>query len=166
MEEIYCENIKELKREKNYLERELKVKITIKGRKITIDGPALEEYETSIIFEAISLGFSARTACLLKDESFVFKKINIKDFTRRKNLSIIRARLIGTHGKTKSTIEQIAGCKIKIKDNLVGIICPAENIEYALTAITNIIRGTKQTNAYKYLERINTQRNRTNSKKE
>jgi len=156
METIYCENIKKLKREKNFLERELKIKITIKGKNVIIRGAALNEYGASIVIDSINMGFAPQTACLIQDKDFVFEKINIKDHTRRKNLEIIKSRLIGTHGTTKNTIEQIAGCKIKIKGNIVGIICPADTMEYALTGIINLIKGSKQSNIYKYLERINT----------
>jgi ribosomal RNA assembly protein len=154
--EIFCQRITELKREKKYLERTLNLKINIKGRKVTIQGDTLDEYEAEMVLDAISLGFSARTATLLKDPDFLYEKINIKDHTRRKNLELVRGRIIGTHGKTKKTIEQISGCAIVIKDNIVGVIGPAESMEYAITAITNILKGSKQTNAYKYLERINT----------
>ena len=157
-EEIYCERLTELKREKNFLEKNLKVKITIKRKKIIIKGEPLDEYEALMVLDAINLGFSARKSCSLKDEDMIFERLNIKDHTRRKNLEIVRGRLIGTHGKTKETIEKICNCEIKIKGNIVGIIAPAESIEYITTAITNLIRGTKQTNIYKYLERINTQR--------
>ena len=153
---IYCKRITEIKREKRFLERKLKVKISVNGRVITIECEPIEEYEAGLVFEAINLGFSAQTASLLTEGDYLFEKINIKDYTRRKNLDVIRSRLIGTHGGTKKTIEQISGCGIVIKDNIVGIIGPAESVEYALTAVTNIIRGTKQTNTYKYLERINT----------
>ena len=118
----------------------------------------MDEYEASLVLDAINLGFPSKTAVLLKEEDIIFEKINIKDFTRRKNLSVIRSRLIGTHGKTKKTLEGISGCKIIIKDNAVGIIGPAESIEYVITGVTNLIRGTKQTNIYKYLERVNTKR--------
>jgi len=158
MDSIYCKNLSELKREKKFLENKLNIKIKIKGRNIIISGEPLEEYEASVIIDAINFGFSAQTASLLIDEEFEFEKINIKDFARKKNLEVVRGRLIGTHGKTKSTIEQISSCHIKIKDNTVAIIGPADSIEYALTAIINIIKGSKQTNVYKYLERINRQK--------
>ncbi|MCH7568342.1 MAG: hypothetical protein IIA87_02880 [Nanoarchaeota archaeon] len=158
METFYCKNILELKREKNFLEKKLNIKIRIKGKKVLIYGDSIEEYEFSLVLDAINLGYSAKTAALLTEEDIILEKINIKDFTRRKNLEVVRGRLIGTHGRTKRTIEQISGCEIAIKDNTVGIIGPAESIEYALTAITNLIRGTKQTNIYKYLERINAKR--------
>jgi len=156
MEEIYCENLAELKREKKFLENKLHIKIKIKGRIVVLEGDPLDEYEALMILDAINLGFSAQNASLLTDPNFVFEKINIKDYTRRKNLKIVKGRLIGTHGKTKKTIEQIAHCFVKIKGNTVAVIAPAEGIEYALTAIINIIKGSKQTNVYKYLERINT----------
>lgn len=158
METIYCDCINRLKKERKFLEKKLKIKISLKRESVVIEGEPLDEYEANLVIEAMNLGFSTETACLLTDEEFLFEKINIKDYTRRKNLEVIRARLIGTHGKTKETIEQISGCKIKIKGNTIGIIGPADSMEYALTGITNIIKGTKQTNVYKYLEKINTQK--------
>ena len=155
MEEIYCKNLAELKREKKFLENKLHIKIKIKGRIVILEGDPLDEYEALMILDAINLGFSAQNASLLTDPN---EKINIKDYTRRKNLKIVKGRLIGTHGKTKKTMEQISHCFIKIKGNTVAVIAPAEGIEYALTAIINIIRGSKQTNVYKYLERIKTEK--------
>ena len=155
MEILYCKNLTELKREKRFLERTFKVKISIQGRKVTVEGNALDEFEMKSIIDAMNLGFSARTSALIKKEDIVFEKLSIKDYTRRKNLEIVRGRLIGTHGKTKNTLEQISGCKIKIKDNIVGVIGEAEAVADALIAITNIVRGSKQTNVYKFLERIN-----------
>jgi rRNA processing protein Krr1/Pno1 len=42
-----------------------------------------------------------------------------------------------------------------LHDNTVGIIGPAETIEEATTAIGNLIRGSKQANIYRFLERMN-----------
>lgn len=158
MDTVYSKRLNEIKREKKFLERTLKIKISIEGRKISFEGNPLNEYEASLVFDAINMGFSARTATLISDSDFVYEKLNIKHFTKKRNLELIRGRIIGTHGKTKNTLEQISGCVIKIKDSEIGIIGPAEKIQYAITAITNIIKGTKQNNAYKYLERINTEK--------
>jgi rRNA processing protein Krr1/Pno1 len=49
-----------------------------------------------------------------------------------------------------------------IKGNEVGLICPAEEIDYVITGMTNLIRGSKQANVYKFLERINTSRKNKN----
>ena len=156
MKTLYCKNLTELRREKKFLEKTFKVKIEIKGRQIFVEGESLDEFEMEAVIDAMNLGFSARTAALIKEEDIVFEKLNIKDHTRRKNLEIVRGRLIGTHGKTKNTLEQISGCEIKIKDNIVGVIGEAESVADALVGIGNIIKGSKQTNVYKFLERINT----------
>ena len=155
METIHCKRISEIKRERKFLEGILKTKLIIRGGLITINASPLEEYEADKILSAISTGFSARIAATLKDENVVFETLNIKDYSRTKNLKTVRSRLIGTRGKTKKTIEQITGSHIIIKDNTVAIICSTESIEYVITAISNIIKGSKQKNAYKYLERIN-----------
>jgi KH domain-containing protein len=116
----------------------------------------MNEYEAVQIFEAMGLGFSSREALQLKDEDMIFRIIALKDFTRRKDLREVRARVIGAKGQTKRVIEEISGCKIVVKeDNLIGIIGHSESIDAAITAITNIIKGTKQANAYRYLEKMN-----------
>ena len=62
--------------------------------------------------------------------------------------------------KTKHTIEQISSCDVLINEdeNSVGLIGSAEQIEEATTAITNLIRGSKQANVYRFLERMNAEK--------
>lgn len=158
METFFSPRVREIQREKTKLEKKLKVSINVHGRWVTIDGPALEEYEASFVFDAINLGYPVDIALMAKDEEMIFKKLSIKDFTRRVDLETVKARLIGTQGRTKRTIENIADCYIRVQGNEVGILGAAEEVEYAITAITNLIRGSKQANVYKFLERINTQK--------
>lgn len=156
METMILEKTGELKKRKEELEKKLNVEISIKGKQVTISGEAIEEYEASMIIDAISLGFSIKEALTIKNEETIFKKIRIKDFTKRKDLYEVKSRLIGTKGKTKRTLEEISGCRVVIGDSEVGIIGSAEDVESTVTAAANIIRGTKQANAYRYLERMNT----------
>jgi len=158
VETIFVERTQEIKREKELLESKLGVKIEIQGRKVNFEGSPLNEYEAHIVLEAIGFGFSAKTALLLKEETYIFRVIKIKDVTRKTNMEAIKARLIGTYGKTKTTLETIADCKIVIQGNSVGIIGAAEEIEEATTAINNLIRGSKQANVYKFLEKMNRER--------
>lgn len=162
MENLFINNKKEIRKEKKLLEEALGIKIKLIGKNIQIEGSAIQEYESEIVFKAISAGFSAKKALLLKDENNIFREMNIKDYTKRKNLEDIRARIIGKNGKTKKTLEEISSGYIKIKDNNIGIICSSEEIESLTVAIINLIKGTKQANVYKYLERVNTKRKSDN----
>lgn len=158
MKVLHLERTRELMREKEFLEEKLNVKITVEGRKIIIEGDALDEYEASAVLEAIGFGFSTRVAINLKDPSFAFRQLYIKDITNKKtNFQLIRGRLIGTRGKTKKTVEEISGCRLVIhdNDNVVGIIGASEEIDIAITAITSLIKGSKQSNVYSYLEKRN-----------
>ena len=154
MDTLFLENTKEVRKEIVKLEKKLNVKISILSKRVIIEGNPLDEYEARIVLEAISFGFPAQIALSLKEEDILFRTLPIKHFTRRKNMEIVRGRLIGTHGKTKQTIENLSNSRIIIKGNTVGIIGPAEEMDEVTTAFTNLIRGSKQSNVYKYLEKI------------
>lgn len=158
METLYFDKLSELKRSRVELEQKLGVTLTVVGRKVTVEGTAFEEYEALIVLEAIKFGFSAKKAVQLKDESMMFVKMPIKQFTRRKNLREVRGRVIGREGKTKRTIESIANCDIIVNNNEVGILGDAESIEEAKTALTKLIGGAKESNVYNFLERMNAER--------
>ena len=128
------------------------------GGKATIEGDPLDEYVALMVLEALAFGFKPSEALMLKNEEMVFKRISIKEFSRRKNLHEVKSRLIGKEGKTRRTIEEISDCLIVIGDNAVGIIGPALEIDKTIQAIVNLIRGTKQANTYRYLERMNATR--------
>ena len=61
-------------------------------------------------------------------DDFVLEFIDVKGRTRRKNLRDVRARLIGTGGKAKKTIENLTGSVIVINGNTVGVIVDSEHM--------------------------------------
>ena len=155
MSHILFERITELKRTKSELEKKLNVQINIKGKNVTIKGDGLDEYEASLVLDAINFGFSAKKALSLKEDNKIFRILNIKKFTKKRDLKTVRARIIGKNGKTKDTIENITGADIVIKDNEIGVIAQADTIEDIVTALIALIRGSKQSNTYHYLEKLN-----------
>jgi len=155
MESIIFSNTAEIKKAKTELERKLDIKITITGKRVSFEGSGLNEYEASMILDAINLGFSAKKALLLLDPEIQFRSLNIKEFTNRKILKDVRARVIGREGKTKRTIEDLTDSTIIVKDNTIGIIGYANTMENTLTALRNLIRGSKEANVYRFLEEMN-----------
>jgi len=153
MRTIYTENKRKIMQNKGLLEKTLGINMGLKGDSIIISGDELNEYLALMVFDAIELGFSVNDALLLTKEDYVFEKINIKDVSRRKDLSQVRARVIGTFGKTLKTMCGLSNCEIVLHDNLVGVIGKADDIEFALTAMKSLIRGSKQANVYSYLEK-------------
>jgi len=154
MQEVYSENTRKIRQEKTKLEKELKVKISLSGKNILLTGESLDEYIAAEVIEAIELGFTLHQALLLKDEELILEKIYIKELTKRHDLERIRARIIGTKGKTKEIIENLSDCLISLHGNTVGIIGRAEEIKKAIRAIESIIHGRKQGKVYSYLERL------------
>jgi KH domain-containing protein len=154
METVYLKKIGEVRKLKPELEKKLNVAITISKGRVTMKGSSLDEYDALKVFEAIGFGFGVRKALKLKEEDSVFKIVHIKEHTKR-NLTDIKSRLIGTHGKTRKTISVISGCEVVIGESDVGIIGYVEDVERAETAVISLIKGSKQANTYRYLERMN-----------
>lgn len=151
-EQVYSENLARMKKIRSKLARELKVKISFKDNCICVEGEPLEIHRAAEVIEALNLGFKLNQALLLKDEDFILEKINIKDLTKRHDLSQVRARVIGARGKTKETIENLSDCFVAIKDNRIGIIGRAEDMRKTLRALTSIVQGAKQSKVYGFLE--------------
>jgi len=102
MKNLFLQETNKIKKKKKLLEDKLKVKITIKNNEVSIEGESVDKYEASIVLEAVEFGFPVETSLLLKDPEFILTKMVIKDFTNRKDSSVVKGRLIGTHGKTKT----------------------------------------------------------------
>lgn len=158
METIIFENTLEIRKNLKELQDKLKVKISLQGRKVTLEGEPVDEYEANIILGAINFGFSAKKALVLLEPEMIFKTLNIKDSTKRKKLEDVRGRIIGKEGQVKRTIEDISDCLTELRGNTIGIIGSADNINNVITALKNLVRGSKQANVYRYLEEMNTYR--------
>ncbi len=155
MEKFYFDKTSELKREFQNLQKKLSVVMNLKGGELTIEGEAINEFSASQVLNAMAFGFSAKKSLLLLDPDMSYRRLNIKNFTRRKDLEDVRSRIIGHEGKTKHTLENVSSCFIELKGNEVAIIGPTESIDSTVLAMKNIIKGSKQANVYNYLERMN-----------
>jgi len=153
MKSLYIENPEKIRKNKLKLEKELNIKITLKGEEIIIDGEAEEEYFAEKIIDALSFGFNFNEAILIKNEDFLFEILDIKEYTKRKDLHSVRARIIGKGGKVLKVLNTLTKCELELNDNRLGVIGPAECIKNAQEAITSLIRGAKHSNVYAFLEK-------------
>ena len=153
MKKVFSEKFKRIIRNKEKLEENLKVKITNRGREIFIEGESEEEYYAEKVIDALDFGFSFSTAILIKKGDFIFEILNIKDYTKRKDLERIRARIIGQGGKTLKVLHDLTECYFELNENKVGIIGLSEYVKHAEEAVISIIKGAKQSNVYNFLER-------------
>lgn len=153
MKKILSDKIVRIIKNKKRLEKNLNVKITNRGKEVFIEGGSEDEYYGEKVIDALNFGFSFTTSILIKKENYIFEILNIKDYTKRKDLERIRARIIGKSGKTLKALQGLTKCYFELKDNNVGIIGGSEYIKNAQEAIIAIIKGSKQSNVYSFLEK-------------
>ncbi len=153
MKTIICEKVPRIIKNKKKLEEILNIKITYEGKEVTIDGTAENEYDATKVIDALNFGFSYSSAISIKKEEKLFEILNIKDYTNKSNLEIIRGRVIGKGGKALKTLSQLTNCDLELKNNEIGIIGEPEDLKRAIEAFIEIIQGSKHSNVYKGLEK-------------
>ncbi len=135
----------------------LKIHIDSKNGEVTIkrtDETALMALAAIDIVKAIARGFSPEHAMELMSEDIYLKIINLNDVVRNeKSLPRQRARLIGTKGKARRTLEEYTGTHISIYGKTVSVIGNAESVELASDAIVKIAGGTPHGDVYKEIQR-------------
>ena len=156
MKKIFSEKVSKILSKKRKLEEILRIKITNRGNEVFIDGKSEDEYYAESVIDAMNFGFSFQHSILIKTEEFDFEILNIKDYTKRKDLASIRARIIGKKGKTLKVLNELTDCFFETNENRVGIIGSPESIKKAQEAVISLIRGSKQANVYSFLEKNRT----------
>ena len=139
--------------EKGSSYRVSRVKIKNRGKEVIIDGKPEDEYVAEAVIKALEFGFPFSVAMSIKEQDYMFEIINIKDHTNRRDLGRIRARIIGKQGKALKTISNLTKCYFELKDNSIGIIGDPEYMKNAQEAIISLIKGSKHSNVYSYLEK-------------
>lgn len=140
-------------RHKSVLEKKLKVRITLKGSKMDLSGDEFNQFIALKVIEALEANFTLPAALLLAEEDFILEHLNIKEISRRNKRSDVRARVIGKEGRTLEIIGELSDGYVTLHDNVVSVIGPADTIEIAIHALKALIRGSKQSSVYAYLEK-------------
>ncbi|HEX9339917.1 MAG TPA: KH domain-containing protein [Thermoplasmata archaeon] len=106
------------------------------------------------IVHAMARGFSEDRAFRLLDDDAYLEVLDIKDFAHSKNrVGQIRARLIGTKGKTRRLIEELAGVDVSVFGHTVSLIGGFFEMAIAREAVVMLLRGSEHKTVYRFLER-------------
>ena len=153
MKKIILDKVGNIVKTKEKLGEVLGVNLAHRGKELYIEGEPLEEYEAETVIRALDFGFAPEVAFLIKERELALEILSIKDFTKRKDMASIKARIIGTKGKTLKTLTELTDCFFAVSNNEVGIIGHPEQMKMAQDAVASLIRGSKQANVYKFLEK-------------
>ncbi len=144
---------------KGFIERRTGVKMRIDtGGEVDIeDNPRdpLAALKVMDLVKAIGRGFSPHRAFRLLEEDEYLEVIELGDFVGKKGdqLARVRARLIGSNGKTRRIIEDLTGANMSIYGSTVSLIGNSIQLPIAKTAVEMILRGSEHATVYRYLER-------------
>lgn len=118
-------------------------------------GDPLKATITSSVIQAIGRGFSPVNASLLYEDNHQLIVISLRDFAKPGSHRIdqIRARIIGSGGKTRKLVEELTSTHIAIYGDTVSILGDYVSVDYAKEALNMLINGSKQRTVYTYLEK-------------
>lgn len=106
------------------------------------------------IVQAIGRGFSEDRASRLLEDDIYLEVLDIKDFARSKaRVEQIRARIIGTRGKTRRLIEELTTIDVSVMGHTVSLLGPTFEMAIAREAVIMLLRGSEHATVYRYLER-------------
>lgn len=106
------------------------------------------------VVQAMARGFSEERAFRLLDEDAYIEILDIKEFAHSKNrVAQVRARLIGTRGKTRRIIEELTGVDVSVWGHTVALIGGAFEMVIAREAVFMLLRGSEHKTVYRFLER-------------
>lgn len=106
------------------------------------------------IVHAMARGFSEERAFRLLDEDAYLEVLDVKDFAHTKaRIAQVRARLIGTRGKTRRIIEELTGVDVSVWGHTVSLIGGSFEMAIAREAVLMLLRGSEHKTVYRFLER-------------
>jgi ribosomal RNA assembly protein len=123
------------------------------GIAISSEDPIVEWKAVDVV-KAIGRGFEPDTAMRLFNEDYVLRIISLKEiFDTEKQRIRVKARVIGTKGKTRSTIEEVSGANMRVYGNTIAFIGKPEEVDLAERAVKMILNGSSHSSVYFFLQR-------------
>lgn len=145
---------------KEAIEKRSGVKLTIDSREgdVEIDYSSAEDPAMALavadVVTAIARGFSPQKALRLLEEEVFLEVLDIREYTGKKQSHVVRmrARVIGTKGKTRRIFEELTGAAVSVYGNTVAIIGDSVQVDIAKRAMVMLLSGSEHSTVYRYLE--------------
>ncbi|PKK85480.1 MAG: RNA-processing protein [Thermoplasmata archaeon HGW-Thermoplasmata-1] len=145
---------------RKYIEKRSGVGLSIdseSGEVIIVDEKAdpLMGLKVDNVVRAIGRGFSPERAFKLFNDDYYFIIFDINDYVsgKKDHVRRVKARIIGSEGKTRTIIEQMTGATLCIYGHTVCVIVDLNAMEVTKTAIDMLLSGSEHATVYKFLER-------------
>jgi len=134
------------------------VLIDSESGEVTIDEAGVQDPVLALkardVVLAIGRGFSEERAFRLLEDDVYLEVLDIKDFARSKaRLEQIRARLIGTRGKTRRILEELTSVDVSVMGHTISLLGPTFEMGIAREAVIMLLRGSEHATVYRFLER-------------
>jgi ribosomal RNA assembly protein len=147
---------------RRYIEDRTGVTLEIDSRDGSVDVRGEEAKDAFLamraaeIVKAIGRGFSPEHAFALLRDDFYFSLMEITEYTGKKpnHVRRVRARLIGTDGKTRRLIEELSESYISVYGNTVAIIGDEWGSDVARRAVDMVLSGSEHRTVYGFLEKM------------
>jgi ribosomal RNA assembly protein len=135
---------------KREIEKKTRTVLTINDG-IEIEGETLDVLKTKEIIKAIGRGFAPEKALKLLGEDYRLAVISLGQ-EKENMMKRILARIIGSGGKCRRTIEMMTKTDISVYGKTISIIGKWGDVERASGAIEMIIAGKTHAYVYKCIE--------------
>ncbi|MEE9151727.1 MAG: KH domain-containing protein [Thermoplasmata archaeon] len=133
--------------------------IDSKSGDVTVDDTNSQDPVLSLkcadMIKAIGRGFSPEKVYPLLNDDVYLTLMDMRDFVgkNQKHIRRVRARIIGTKGKTRRLIEELTGVNVSIYGNTIGVIGEGLKMSIAVNAIEMLLEGSEHSAVYGFLEK-------------
>ena len=120
---------------------------------VSSEDPVTEWRATDVV-KAVGRGFKPGLALNLFRDEYMLVIVDLKAmFDKEKQRERMKARVIGTKGKAKKTIEEISGAFLSIYENTVGILGKIGEVTVAERGILMLLGGAGHGTVYHVLHK-------------
>ena len=134
------------------------IEVDSRSGEVTVDESAAKDpalaFKVRDVVSAIGRGFSEERAFRLLQDDVYLEVFDIKDFAHSRNrIGQIKARVIGTRGKTRRIVEDLTSADVSVYGHTVALIGEAFHLGVAREAAKMLLRGSEHNTVYRFLER-------------